>query len=33
MTLAMELGHLPHEKATYEDYVGRGAVDVHGGRR
>jgi polyphosphate glucokinase len=26
----MELGHLPYKKGTYEDYVGRAALERHG---
>jgi polyphosphate glucokinase len=26
----MELGHLPYEKGTYEDYVGRAGLERHG---
>jgi polyphosphate glucokinase len=26
----MELGHLPYKKGSYEDYVGRGALERHG---
>ena len=34
MMLPMAIAHLPHKKVpTYGDYVGRGAVDIHGGRR
>jgi polyphosphate glucokinase len=29
----MELGHLPYKKATYEDYVGRGALERLGKKK
>jgi polyphosphate glucokinase len=29
----MELGHLPYRKATYEDYVGEAALELHGHKR
>src|SRR5215510_4447537 len=29
----MELGHLPHKKGTYEDYVGRAGLERHGKKK
>jgi polyphosphate glucokinase len=29
----MEVGHLPYKKATYEDYVGRAALEHHGKKK
>jgi polyphosphate glucokinase len=29
----MEIGHLPYEKSTYEDYVGRAGLERHGKKK
>jgi polyphosphate glucokinase len=29
----MEIGHLPYEKSTYEDYVGRASLELHGKKK
>jgi polyphosphate glucokinase len=29
----MEIGHLPYEEGTYEDYVGRAGLERHGAKK